>query len=330
MSAKNNDQLWVLGVDGGGTKTQAAVVDAHGRVRGEGLAGPSSFDKTNLKLAAASIRDAIDGACAAAGIKRKQLNAAFFGMAGVTSEQDRAHVRAIAVKLGLAAERVGVDHDLRAALAGGLSGRPGIVLIAGTGSSCYGVNAAGATWKSGGYGTLISDEGSSYWIGLRAIRAAVMIQDGRLPGSSPALLVEPVMRQLGIGGIDDIMHRLHVQGIAPVDVAAFAPLLIAAAQQGDAYSLNVLREGMQLLAECVAAVARKLSMADDACELALVGGVFKNGDLVIEPLRQAVRAVLPGCSVKLAELPPVHGACIVALQSIGVTVDEGVIRQMRG
>ncbi len=326
----NNDLVLALGVDGGGTKTQAAVVDEHGRVRGEGLAGPSSFDKTNLKLAAANIRDAIDGACAAAGINRKQLNAAFFGMAGVTSEQDRAHVRGIAVKLGLPAERVGVDHDLRAALAGGLSGRPGIVLIAGTGSSCYGVNAAGVSWKSGGHGTMVSDEGSSYWIGLRAIRAAVMIQDGRLPGSSPALLVEPVMRQLGISSVDDIMHRLHVQGIAPVEVAAFAPLLITAAQHGDAYAQSVLREGMQLLADCVAAVARKLGMADEACELALVGGVFKNGDLVIEPLRQAVRAAVPGCSVKLAEMPPVHGACIVALQNLGIAVDEAVIRQMRG
>jgi N-acetylglucosamine kinase-like BadF-type ATPase len=102
----------------------------------------------------------------------------FFGMAGVVSTADQAIVHDIARSLGLGGA-VQVDHDIRIALAGGLSGRPGIALIAGTGSSCFGINAAGERWQAGGWGHLISDEGSSYWFGWNAIRLAAGACDGR-------------------------------------------------------------------------------------------------------------------------------------------------------
>ncbi len=321
---------YVIGVDGGGTKTEVAVIDTLGRVRGIGLGGPSSFDKTSQAAAKANIAAAVASARSAASLGDAPIDAVFFGMAGVTSAHDRATVHAIGEALKLAPpDHIGVDHDLRAALAGGLCGRPGIVVIAGTGSSCYGINAAGESWKAGGYGTMISDEGSSYWLGVRAIRAAAMIHDGRLPASAAPLLYAPVMRQLGIDSIDDVMHRLHVAGIAPADVAAFAPLLIEAARQGDAHAIGVLREGMQALAFCVHAVAQRLRMQAEPCACALVGGVFRNGALVIEPLREAVTAQLPLCDVRMAELPPVLGAGILALQRLGVAITPTVIDALR-
>lgn len=319
-----------LGVDGGGTKTEAVLLDAAGRLLGRGLGGPSSFDKTGLDAATANIGAAIAAARAAAQLPEGPFDAAFFGMAGVTSEQDRDTVRSIGRALNVApAAKIGVDHDLRAALAGGLSGRPGIVVIAGTGSSTYGINAAGKSWKSGGYGTMISDDGSSFWFGVRAIRAAAMIADGRLSQASAPLLYEPVMRQLGIGSVDDIMHRLHVAGISPAEVAALAPLLLEAARQGDAYALAAIREGMGELALCVGAVARELGMTTDRCELALVGGVFRNGELVIGPLRDAVQHHVPGCEPRLAELPPAQGAAILALQSLGVVMTPDMLAALR-
>jgi N-acetylglucosamine kinase-like BadF-type ATPase len=305
---------YVIGIDGGGTKTEAVILDTSGRVCGSGLAGASSFDKTALEHATTSIGAAIDAARADAGLTAAPFDAAFFGMAGVTSQTDRDTVRGIARALRVASEdRIGVDHDLRAALAGGLSGRPGIVIIAGTGSSVYGVNAAGQNWKAGGYGTLISDDGGSFWIGARAIRAAAMIADGRLPRELTPLLYTPVMRDLGITHVDDLMHRLHVAGIEPSAVAALAPHLIAAARAGDAYSTGVLREGMGELARCVEAVARALEMKHTAFEIALVGGVFRNGDLVITHLVEALAGYALTCSIKPAELPPAHGAALLAL-----------------
>jgi glucosamine kinase len=314
-----------LGIDGGGTKTHAAILDGEGRVLGGGQGGPSNYDHVGVAAARANIAQAVRAARQACGIPDEPFDAAVLGMAGVVSESDRAASRAIAADLGLAPpERLGIDHDCRVALAGGLSGRPGIVQIAGTGSSCFGMNAAGASWRAGGWGHLLADEGSGYWLGLEALRAAVRAADGR--GPSTALLPR-LQEALAIGDINEIMHRVYVGGMTPTAIAALAPLTLAAASEGDAVALRIIGDGARELAACVVAVARHLGLDDGACELALVGGLFEAGDLVVAPLRAALAELLPGCSALMAELPPAVGAGLLALQSLAPpTGDSAPIR----
>ena len=149
-----------LGVDGGGTKTQAVIIDECGRVLGAGLGGPANYDAVGVEVAQSNIAQAVEAARQAAGIADYPFASAYLGLAGVVCARDCEIVHGIARRLNLAAI-VGVDHDCRIALAGGLSGRPGIVLISGTGSSCFGMNALGDQWRAGGWGYLISDEGRS-------------------------------------------------------------------------------------------------------------------------------------------------------------------------
>src|SRR6478736_4461694 len=121
--------LYALGIDGGGTKTQAAIVDEMGRVRGIGVGGPSNYDDVGADRARENIAMAIAEAQRKAVIVPGPFEGVFLGLAGVVSEADRAFVRSIAADLRLAPpDRAGVDHDCRIALAGGLGGRPGIVL----------------------------------------------------------------------------------------------------------------------------------------------------------------------------------------------------------
>jgi N-acetylglucosamine kinase-like BadF-type ATPase len=134
----------VLGIDGGGTKTLASICDTQGHVLGMGTAGPSNIDDVGLEIASQNIAQAVSAARAQAKLEPQIFDAAFLGLAGIVSEPDREVVRGIARKLELATyAQTGVDHDCRIALAGGLAGRPGVVLIVGTGSSCFGVNAVG-------------------------------------------------------------------------------------------------------------------------------------------------------------------------------------------
>jgi len=143
---------YVLGIDGGGTKTAAVIVDEGGRLHGVGLAGPSNYDDVGVEAARAEIERAVAAARRMAGRATRRFDAAFLGIAGVVSPKDHAIVRAMAGVLDLAPpERVGADHDCRIALAGGLTGRPGIVQIAGTGSSTFGMNAADVGWRAGGW-----------------------------------------------------------------------------------------------------------------------------------------------------------------------------------
>jgi N-acetylglucosamine kinase-like BadF-type ATPase len=318
---------YVLGVDGGGTKTHVAIVDDAGRLCGLGQAGPSNYDDVGVEVAQANIGLAVQAARQMAGLDNRPFEAAFLGMAGVVSPQDRAAIRKIAHDLALAApERIGIDHDCRIALAGGLSGRPGIVQIAGTGSSCYGRNRAGEDWRAGGWGHLISDEGSSYWFGMQAMRMAVGAFDGRVE-STP--LLDLVQQRLTLAHMNDIMHRLYVTGMSRAEIAALAPLVIEAARGGDQVSLRLIRQGTQELADCILAVARRLGMAAGPCELALVGGLFRAGDIFVLPLREAVGERLPQCQISLAELPPVLGACLLALQELGRDLDPAIIHQLR-
>ncbi len=300
----------VVGIDGGGTRTRAAIMDRERRVLGQGEGGPSNIDDVGEAAARDNIADAVDAARDRAGLPRGAFDAAFLGMAGVTSDHDRAVIRRIALTLSLAPqERIGVDHDCRIALAGGLSGRPGIVLITGTGSSCYGRTADGAHWMTGGRGHLVSDEGSGYWYGLQSIRAAVRHYDGRGPQT---VLHDQVLDALAITDIDGLMHRLYVIGVSRAEIASLAPLTIAAAEAGDYAALAMIEVGARELAECVAAAAVRLGFDSGPSELALTGGLSR-AEVLRQPLIAAVRAHLPECTPILGEQPPVVGAALLAL-----------------
>jgi len=307
---------YVLGVDGGGTKTQALIVDEEGRVQGWGMGGPSNYDDVGLEKAKAGVEGAVHLARQQAALPETPFDSVFLGMAGVVSEKDRAVIRTIAQQLALANDQnIDVDHDCRIALAGGLSGRPGMVLIAGTGSSCYGQNAKGESWIAGGWGHLISDEGSSYWLGIQAMRCAAASYDGRLH----SVLKDLVQDHLQLTEMRDIMHRLYVTGMSRAEVASLAPLIIHAAREGDEVALDLLDRGASELAEIVNAVAAKLDFTDQKCELALVGGLFNAGDIVLLPLYDAIQKRLPDCQIVFAELPPASGAALLALKNLGIS-----------
>ncbi len=306
---------FVLGVDGGGTKTQAAILDEGGQVCATGLGGPSNYDDIGLDQARANIAQAVAVARRRGGLDEAPFSAAFLGLAGVVSARDRAAGHTIAADLRLAVpERIGIDHDCRIALAGGLSGRPGIVLIAGTGSSCYGLNAAGENWRSGGWGSRIGDEGSGYWLGLQALISAVRAYDGR--GEATRLQAD-ILTTLGLADMNDIMHRLYVDNMARSEIAALGPLVLEAAGTGDGQAKALIGQACADLADCVRAVAGHLGFSG-TCEVALVGGLVQGDPHFAQTLRGAIQQRLPQSRCQRAELPPVLGAGILALQLAGI------------
>jgi N-acetylglucosamine kinase-like BadF-type ATPase len=310
---------YVLGIDGGGTKTQALIADEEGHVSGWGRGGPSNYDDVGAEKAQAGIAEAVRMARQQAALPEAPFDSVFLGMAGVVSDKDRAVIHAIARQLNLAADQnIDIDHDCRIALAGGLSGRPGIVLIAGTGSSCYGQNGAGESWLAGGWGHLISDEGSSYWLGIQAMRCAVASYDGRLH----SILKDLVQDQFQLRELRDLMRRIYVIGMSRSEVASLAPLVITAARQGDTVALDLLRQGACDLAQMVGTVVDKLHFTGQNCELALVGGLFNAGDIVLSPLHVAIQNRLPDCRIVFPELPPASGAALLALKNLGISLSS--------
>jgi N-acetylglucosamine kinase-like BadF-type ATPase len=318
---------YVLSVDGGGTSTRVAALALDGRLLGYGRSGPSNYDDVGVETAQANIGSAVAAACEPGGLSSTQRRAAFLGMAGVVSAEDHAAIHGIAGRLQLAQpEQIGVDHDCRIALAGGLAGRPGIVQIVGTGTSCYGRNAAGEGWMTGGRGHLISDEGSGYWLGIQAMRAAVMAHDGRLEQTT--VLLPIVYTHLGIRHMDEILHRLYVQGMTRAEIATLGPLVVEAARAGDGAALGLLRQGAEELAACVWAAARHLGLDAAPCEVCCVGGLIQAGPIVTDGLYAAIQRRLPTAILREAELPPVLGAGLLALQQVGSSITPAVLQNL--
>lgn len=304
-----------LGIDGGGTSTRALLCDERGRVLGLGTGGVANHLHAGWDGAAQSLRAAVDGAFAAAGLTAASCAAAFLGMAAAASDETRQRWRELAHRLGLAAApaAIGVDHDIRIALAGGLAGRPGIALIAGTGSSCYGRTAAGATWQAGGWGSILDDGGGGYWLGLRAVGAAIRGDDGRGPATA---LRERILDRLHVSNLREIVTRLHDGTLVRHELARLAEDVMACAAAGDAPAQELLARGAGELATMVRAVAHKLFPA--AAPEVVLAGSTANAAAYAPVIRASVAHEVPAARVVPAELAPVAGATLLALELGGV------------
>src|SRR6185503_1143555 len=233
-----SENRYFLGVDGGGTKTHAVIIDARSRVVGEALSGGSNLLRGGLEDALAHIDRAVSEACAAARISRHEISAACLGLAGV-NHPIHYHTMKDALDHSLGIQNLKLVTDFRAALAGALDGEPGVVIIAGTGSIAVGVNEAGEEERSGGWGPTFSDEGSAFDIAKRALHAVAGSFDGRSPSTA---LTDRVCRRLGIASAVDLPGVIYNGDSEPVEIASLAQVVSEAAEAGDQVAQRILAE----------------------------------------------------------------------------------------
>ena len=313
-----------LGIDGGGTHTRAFVVDESGSKTGWGEAGLTNPNHASPAELQANLEKAIQTAFGKAGLVPANCTSAFAGMAGVTTEIGRMRIEDALRQCRLGHARIGVDHDIRIALAGGLAGRPGIALIVGTGSSCYGRTADGRTWQTGGWEALISDEGSAYDLGREAIAAAARMADGRTPDSP---LRARIFEWLGVHQIAEILPRIHDEGLTRSEIAAFAPQVIALAEAGDQAALAILDQGAFLLAEMVAANHRMLPTGKNP-DVVITGGLGTAQTLYRSKIVDAIQAQLPSAKIHHPRFAPAMGAAMLAIEQVGLSICPELIGRL--
>lgn len=315
----------VLGIDGGGTRTRACLADGCGRVVGRGEAGLANVHHAGPGVALGNLRSAIGVAMAGAGATADDVGAVFAGMAGVTHAASRETFRGMLGECGFSGVAIDVDHDIRIALAGGLAGRPGVALIVGTGSSCYGRTADGRSWQTGGWGALLADEGSGYFLGREALVTAARMADGR---EEETVLRSEVFEWLGIGSVDEILCRIHEAGLSRTEIAALAPRVSALASAGDPAARSILARGAALLAEMVAANHARLPTGD-APGVVITGGLGTNDEAYRGMIEAAIIGRLPVARVRRPILSPVAGAVLLALGMMGITGEDEMVENLR-
>ena len=306
-----------LGVDGGGTKTEALIADAGGRILGRGLAGPSNPYFVGRRAALAALRRAVRAAHHAAG--HAPLAAAALCVPGLRQYADAA---ALACALGAPEGALLVEGDDRSTFYGALGGDCGAVVLAGTGSFAMGVNRQGEWASVGGWGPVLGDEGSGYWIGLQALRAVILASEGRGPET---MLTALLLGQLGLADVAGLRARIYGERQVQRTISALVPLVAQAAEAGDAPAAAIIAGAGRALAALGIAVVRRLGLDGPDYALVLAGGVSRLGPRLHEPFQAAVRAECPAIALRQPRFSPAVGALLLALRAGGVAWGADVL-----
>lgn len=300
-------------VDGGGTSTRVLLGRADGTVLGEGRAGPGNLHDVGRDGLERHLGEALAEARAAAGLPDLRAERVFCGMASVGTEPERALVAEVVEAVGLAPrDRVSVATDIVAAHAAALAGRPGVALIAGTGSSCLGRDAEGRTHQVGGWGSLLDDVGGATWIGTQAMVAAVRAFDGR---GAPTALTDAVMRHFGLAHLRELLVVVDANHLPRGARADLSPLVTEAAADGDPVACDVLARGAEALAECAAAAARVLDLGPREVLFAATGGLVENVPVYRTLIHEAVGRALPSARCSEPATTNVRGAFLEAMRA---------------
>ncbi len=260
------DTVYAVGVDGGGSKTVAVIVDAQGREQGRGLVGSSNQSTIGLDLAVAHIQEVIEQAARAAGCALP-LRAAWLGLAGVDRSRDYEilypHLQSLAATV-----HVTNDGEL---LLSALDDAAGVVLIAGTGSIALGRDERGRVTRTGGWGYILGDEGSGYDIGRRSLQAAVRAADGRGPATS---LLSLILSHWQLQNPGDIIGKVYSADDDKALIAGLSALAFTAARASDEPAREIVRQAAHELALSVVTVSDAINARDVPIPLALGGGLL--------------------------------------------------------
>ncbi len=313
----------VVGLDGGGTKTACVVADGTGRVLGTALAGPSNLQNEGPEGSGRAIGAALRAALRAAGGKAPDVAAFCLGLGGLDTPRDQETYQKILAGLIPRRTRLRIENDVFIALSSGTWGAPGVAVVAGTGSIAGGIGPDGRRMRVGGWGYLVSDEGSAFAAGREAVAAAIAASEGT--GLHTAVL-DLVLRRFSASGIAEVVQATYTHPKPQTLLASLAPLLDAVASTDDV-AAGILRRSGAHLARLAVAVVRRLELTSPV-PVVVVGGMF-SAPLVLEEFTETLRREVPGAQIIRPECEPVAGAVALALQDAGAALTPVVIGRLR-
>src|SRR5215468_9449916 len=270
--------MHVLGIDAGGTKTVCLLADDRGAILSEARGGGANLHAAGELAVEKVLHDVMERAI---GDRAVAPAAICLGIAGVDREDEAQVVRAIMRRIGYKS-RILVVNDALIALVAGARDDPAIVLIAGTGSIAYGRNSAGEAARAGGWGHMIGDEGSGYWIGKEALAAVMRAGDGRGPETQ---LTAQILQHFELADVSRLPRIVYDREQPRMAVAALGPLVQRVSEQGDAVATRILERAVEELVLAARSVTARLEMRGDAFTFYLGGGVFRGVPWLVDQLR---------------------------------------------
>lgn len=304
---------YFVGIDGGGSNLRVVITDAELNVISQAYrltANPSIVGRTKSAM---MIQSTIREALAYVDLHPSQITGVGIGVAGASVDYAERWL-IDTVEAAIPDTCVVPSSDNEIALVGAHGQREGVIILAGTGSVAYGVNEHGVGVQVGGWGYLIGDEGSAYWMGKRALQLLTQSVDGR---EGQTELINAVLRVLNLKTARDLILWLYDPAVPRTrDIALLAPLVIDLADAGDAIARRVVNETAKELFLMVEAVTQRLRIENP--DIAFSGGLLEQPNLLSRTLQT---------SLELTEFPrpvysPVVGAALLARMK---TQEEGYV-----
>jgi len=315
-----------LGIDGGGTKTAFTLIDSEGQLRARHVDGSLYHPEVGLDGVAAVLQRGVQATLQAAGCAIDDVAFSFVGMPCHGEDSTLQPQLDALPGAVLPAGRYCCGNDMVCGWAGSLGAADGINIVAGTGSIAYG-EWHGRSARAGGWGELFSDEGSAYWVAREGLALFSRMSDGRAePGPLLALLRSHFKLA---NDLDLCAHLYGPQAAGRSGLAGFAPLVVAAAEQGDRAAREIFVAAAAQLAEIVAATARRLSVPMDApLSVSYSGGLFQSQALVLAPLRTLLADRLPQAHLVRPRFSPSMGAALQAARLAGQPLPAAALARL--
>jgi N-acetylglucosamine kinase-like BadF-type ATPase len=303
---------YMIGLDGGGSKTRLICVDSNGNRIAETRTAGIYCRQDGVAAVIERLHQGLDELFQTAGITDTNEVFAGFGMPGY-GENKKSDAEAVeAISRSFSPLRILFQNDVACAWAGATALQSGINLIAGTGSMSYGCDDSGRTARGGGWSEYFSDEGSGYWLGKKALELFAKQSDGR---ADKGPLYGIVRQHFGLD--DDFEIVEHVEsGIAGSrkETAELQSVLLAAARAGDSQALAAYAEAARELALVVYGAYRQLDFSGRPVRVSFVGGLINIGDLIVHPLKREIASLIPDAVFAEPLLGPCEGAILYAAQ----------------
>jgi N-acetylglucosamine kinase-like BadF-type ATPase len=304
-----------LGVDIGATKSHALVADVDGRAVGFGTAGPGNYEVVGWDGLKHTLHAVTERALASAGITKKQVLAAGFGIAGYDWPGEWDSTFQAVESLELSGPWEFVNDAVIGLLAGAASGW-GVVVVAGTSNNCRGRDRQGREGRVTGCGPQYGEYGGATELVARAVQSVARAWSRRGPATR---LTDTFVRAAGASSEQDLLEGLAL-GRYQVS-AAEAPLVFEVAAGGDKAAQDIIRWAGRELGSLAQGVIRQLDLGDLDFEVVMVGSLFDTGPMLVESMQTTVCQTAPGARFVGLTVPPVVGGVLLGMRQWGIRTE---------
>ncbi|WP_078555599.1 N-acetylglucosamine kinase [Bacillus alkalicellulosilyticus] len=311
---------YIIGIDGGGSKTYAVICDEHGNRLGTGIAGGGNHQSIGMKQSLLHIQQSIESALLEAGLKEKDIDFVQYGLSGADREKDFNII--LPALSTLPFSKWDVVCDTMEGLRTGSSAYTGVVLVCGSGTNAAGRNEQGETTQTGGFGTFYGDWGGGGELAKETFRAAIRSWEYR---EIPSLLTTKVPRYFGFSSVEEMFHSFLDEDRYDVPIQ-LTQVLHEAADEGDQLSISILEKAGQELGLAANSVIKRLGGFNDTVKVVLTGSVLQKGKnkYLLESLCQTLSQESIEFELVIPKMEPVYGSILLAMDRLGLPVTKDI------